>query len=111
MKRKIILTPFDKSLSGKYRTDDEEVFVLLDTTEGVFDVNLPDCTAGNNQEFIFKNIGLYNANLVPATGQYIDDVVYITVAPWDTIRLWSDLKMRWIVTGQKIVQPALIIGD
>lgn len=100
MKTKIILTPFDKVIVGKYATKVQHVYVLLDTSTSGFTIDLPDCTSGNQQEFIYKNIGTNSATLKPITGQYIDDAIIYPLSAWQTVRLWSDLNKRWLIVGE-----------
>ena len=99
MKQKIILTPFDRSIAGKHNSIVQHVYVLLDSMTGGFDVELLDCTCGNQQEFIYKNVGSSTVVLKPVTGQYIDDTTAYSLSAWQAVRLWSDLNKRWLIVG------------
>lgn len=103
MRTKIILTPYDKILVGKYSQEAEHIYILLDTTLIGFTVYLPDCRNGNQFEFIFKNIGSNIARIQTITGQYIDNTLYHDVNPWDLVSLWSDLDKRWIMLDNNAV--------
>jgi hypothetical protein len=94
-RQKIILTPTEKSLIGRINADTEHCHILLDTTNGPFTVILPDATGSMQKELIFKNIGTNNATIVPITGQWIDNVITKTIAPLDSLDLWSDLIKTW----------------
>lgn len=103
MRTKVTLTPYDKVLTGKYPNDTDTVYVLLDTSTGNFTVDLPDCKCNNQIEFRFKNIGNNTAIVQPATGQYIDNSLYFSISSWDSLTLWSDLAIRWLVMDKNAV--------
>lgn len=113
MRTKVILTPYDKILSGKFPADAEHIYVLLDTTSGPFTVHLPDCRNTNQNEFIFKNIGTNKATIAPITGQYIDTSLLHVLNPWDLVSVWSDSVKRWILldSNSNILPVPLQIGE
>jgi hypothetical protein len=94
-RQKIILTPWDKELSGKLNPEAEHIHILLDSTTAAFSVTLPDAAATMQRELIFKNIGTNTVILVPINGQYIDDAESETIAASYALGLWADLMGTW----------------
>ena len=93
----IRLTPYENSLIGQYLPNDQ-VVVLLDTTDAQFTVTLPDASSTEKTMFLFTTIGSNNAILVPITGQYINDETSITLAQYECAGVTSFKNKYHIVT-------------
>jgi hypothetical protein len=108
MRTKIILTPSDKVLVGKYSNEHDHVHVILDSTNGAFSVTLPDCRSNIHTEIIFKNIGVNDVTIVPVNGQYIDNKLSHTIKQWDLVTVWPDLLNTWYLLDSNVVPDSSV---
>ena len=68
----IFLTPYDNSLTGKYKSGDD-VSVVLYTESSGFTVTLPDADSSENTRFTLSVVGVYDGTVKAITGQYIGE--------------------------------------
>jgi hypothetical protein len=90
----VILTNADTSLSWKRVGDNEPMFVLCDTTDGDFEIDIPDATAREGS-IPFKVKGGGSVWLKPMETQLIDDLEELEVT--DTVTIQSDLNDWWVI--------------
>lgn len=93
------LTPYDKTLVGKY-TGKEDVTVICDSSAAAFSVVLPDASVATCVRFSILNIGDKVVTLEPPTGQYLNDVWFITLKQWDCVSV-IPVDKKWYIIDKK----------
>lgn len=94
----IFLTPYDNSLTGKYKTGDD-ICVALNTNSAEFTVTLPDASSAEGTKFSFTVIGNNNAIITPITGQFINELNTITLVKNEILTV-SSLLGKYYIFGR-----------
>jgi hypothetical protein len=96
MSQRIVrLNPSNTAVAGTFPEDADHVFFLCDTSSADFAVVLPDCRAGNQHQFIFKNTGSGKVTVNATPGQWLDATTSHVLNQFESVTFFSDLKSHW----------------